>query len=390
MYKIETRKQFDIEMDTIPLEERLPRLFVSGKKRIVYFKNQFDNSTFRYRCVNFYQAMEGNDRYIVTYFLCKEIPKIIHYIDQIDVIIFQRTTWVPDVDNLIFVAKRKNIPVIYDMDDLFFNAPLAIKYLGHSGKGYSEANIQEHLGYTVGYELAAKGCDAFIATVPALKQALEDYFNKPAFVAPNFLNNNQIEESEYIIENRSYSDKRFRIGYFSGSNSHLGDFQTVESELAALLNKYSDIDLVIVGYLDLVGELAELKEQGRVIFREFVPYQELQYEIGRVDVNIAPLILDDFNEAKSELKFFEAGIVKVPSCVAATQLYKDIIEDGVNGFICEDSRWFEKIEKLYLNPSLRRNIAEAAYKTACDIYLPRKQTNAICKVYDSILELKKQ
>ncbi len=389
MYKIKTREKFSLEMDTLSFETRCKRLFTPGKKKVVYFKNEFDNSTFRYRCVNFCQAMESNDNYIITYFLCKDIPRIIKYIDNIDIIILQRATWIPDIENLIFVAKSKNIPVAYDMDDLFFNADYAIRYIGHIGRDYTEFNVHEFFGYTVGYEYAAKNCDAYIATVPPLKEALEQYFKKPAFVVPNFLNNNQIEESEYIIENREYSDKRFQIGYFSGSHSHLMDFKTIENDLIALLKKYDDIDVVIVGLLNLEGELAEFKNQGRIIFRNLVPYQELQYEIGRVDVNVVPLTIDDFNEAKSELKYFEAGIVKIPSCVAPTQLYKKIINDGINGFICEGSQWFEKIEKLYLDKELRKNISEAAYQTACDIYLPEKQTEAICNTYDSILSLKK-
>ena len=149
------------------------------------------------------------------------------------------------------------------------------------------------------------------------------------------------------------------------------------------------MDIVIVGFFELEGDLKVLQNMGRVIFRKFVPYQELQYEIGMVDVNVVPLTIDTFNEAKSELKFFEAGIVKVPSCVAPTKLYKQIVKDGVNGFVCEDGEWFEKIEKLYLDKQLRKDIAEAAYKTACDIYLPERQTQAITDTYNSILNLKK-
>ena len=90
MYKIECQKKFSFEMDTMPFEERCPRLFTKGKKKVAYFKNEFDNSTFRYRCINFCQAMEDSDEFVVTYFLCKEIPRILEYIDNIDIVILQR------------------------------------------------------------------------------------------------------------------------------------------------------------------------------------------------------------------------------------------------------------------------------------------------------------
>ena len=42
---------------------------------------------------------------------------------------------------------------------------------------------------------------------------------------------------------------------------------------------------------------------------KFVPYQELQYKIGSVDLNVIPLQKHEFNNCKSELKYFEASIV---------------------------------------------------------------------------------
>lgn len=389
MYKIECQKDFYKQLEVPIFSERYEKLFGSRKKRVAYFKNEFDNSTFRYRCINVVQSTDRGDDYTVSYFLCSEIPRILPVIDQLDIIVLQRTFWTPDVENLAKVAHRLSIPVAYDMDDLFFTIEHAVEYINHIGQEYAEKMLQSLFGAAVGYRKAAECCDAFIATVPMLARELERYFGKPAFVLHNFLNDEQIEESEYVIKNREECDNRFHLGYFSGSPTHLIDLRMIEKELIALMEKYDDIDLVIVGMMDLPEKLAEFKRAGRVIFREFVPFQELQYEIGRVDVNIAPLLDDDFNEAKSELKFFEAGMVKVPSCVADTEIYRTVVKDGENGFLCGFGEWFSKLERLYLDRELRRNMAEKAYRTAIDSYAPENQLRLIGETYDRLLELKK-
>jgi glycosyltransferase involved in cell wall biosynthesis len=154
------------------------------------------------------------------------------------------------------------------------------------------------------------------------------------------------------------------------------------------MEKYDDIYIVVVGYMNLSPALKKYQEKGRVIFHKFVSFQELQYEIGRVDVNIAPLSNNEFNEAKSELKFFEAGIVEVPSCVSATKIYKSVVTDGVDGFVCEEYEWFSKLERLYLDKELRKNMARAAYETAIKKYSPESMREKISKTYESILALK--
>lgn len=388
MYQIECHKEFDLQLDIPLFGERFQKLFKAGKKKVVYFKDEFDNSTFRYRCTNFIEAMENSEKYEITYFLCKEIILVLPYLKNIDLIILQRAFWMPEFESLVHLAHGMNIPVIYDMDDLFFKPSDAVNYINHIGYSYTKENVQLLFGAAVGYQYAARNSDAFIATVPVLAKELEKHFNKPSFIIPNFINREQIEESEYVVKNRQYSDERFHIGYFSGSSSHLIDLRTIENELIALMKKYKNIDLVIVGLMDLPDRLKQLQQRGRVIFRDFVPYQELQYEIGRVDVNIAPLISDDFNEAKSELKFFEAGIVKVPSCVTSTEIYRSVIRDGENGFVCKEGEWFSKLERLYLDAELRRSMAEEAYRTAVELYAPQKLAGLIGDTYDRLLEIR--
>ncbi len=387
MYKIECKKQFKMPLQVLSYDKRFQILIQkNSKKKVIYIKNEFDNSTFRYRCYNFKESLENSKKFDITYFLCSEIPNILKYIENINILIFQRTTWTIEVENLIYLAKQRNIPIIYDVDDLLYKADYVPIFINHIGIPFTLENTNLYFAIATGYEMVAKKCDAYITTTTFLKKQLEKDFNKTVYVIPNFLNKEQIEESKKIVEKRKENKEKFVIGYFSGSPSHRSDFKTIENDLIRVLEKYPDTYLKIVGFMQLSEELRQYQNRGRVIFKELVPYEQLQYEIGSVDVNIIPLVKNDFNEAKSELKFFESAIVKVPSCIAKTGVYQEFLQDGISALFCEPGEWFDNIEKLYLDQKLRKKIADSAYDKTCQIYLPECQKENIEKMYQSILE----
>ena len=390
MYKIINEKEFPMELNTLSFAERYHILKTnSTKQKVVYIKDQFDNSTFRYRCYNFRQALKSSEKFEITYFLTSEIPEVLKNIDQVTILVLQRTNWDLNVEKLIHIAKFKNIPLVFDMDDLLYKIEQVPFYMNHIGVEFTKKNIGIYLNIAAFYEMVTMKCDFFIATTSFLKKQLETDFHKPTFVIPNFLNEEQIEESKKIVAKRKKDNKKFVIGYFSGSASHQNDFKIIENDLVLLLDKYENIDIKIVGFMELNDTLKKYLESGRITFQPLVPYQALQYEIGSVDVNVIPLVPNDFNEAKSELKYFEAGILKIPSCLTKTKVYESFLEDGKNGFYCQTGEWFLKIEQLYLDEELRENMGNEAFKTTISYYLPEKQTTLIENVYQEIIKQKK-
>ncbi len=385
MYKIECSKEFKMPLQVLSYQERYRLLLQkSKKKKVVYIKNEFDNSTFRYRCYNVREALTSSKKYEVTYFLCEEIPKIMPYLETVDILIFQRTSWTIEVENLIHFAHMKKIPIVYDMDDLLYKIDYVPSFMNHIGVSFNKTNTSLYLSIASGYEMVAKRCDAYIVTTDFLKKKIEEDYQKPTFVIPNFLNHEQEEESQIVLKNREEEKEKFVIGYFSGSPSHRNDFRVVERDLVRLLEKYQNIYVKIVGFMQLEGKLKKYQTQGRVIFEELVPYPKLQYEIGGVDVNMIPLVANDFNQAKSELKFFEAGIVKVPSCMTPTEVYQNLVCDGVDGLFCNPGEWFDKIELLYQNAKFRKQIGQKAYEKVCQNYLNETKTHLIEEVYQKL------
>jgi glycosyltransferase involved in cell wall biosynthesis len=384
MYKINRKGDFTVELKTDTFGERFQKLSKSGKK-IVYIKNQFDNSTFRYRTYNVAQALVNQAEYVVTYFMTSELEYILEEIDKIDLVIFQRALWDIRVENLLFLCRNKGKVIIYDLDDLIVNPKYVPLFLNNLGIIDSSEELPDiHFNFASKYFAVASKCDGFITTNKFLADIIRKDFSKPTWIIPNFLNKEQEYHSKIIREKRQKDESRFLIGYFSGSPSHKFDLDIIVNNIRRLLEKYDDIYFKIVGFIDIPEELVKFKD--RIIQTPFVSYEELQYEIGEVDLNLVPLQNNRFNNCKSELKFFEAGIVEVLSCCSPTYVYKKIIKDGENGFLCKEGEWFSKIEGIYKGEYDIDEISKSALKSSMDLYGVENQREQIIKVYKDILK----
>ena len=93
MYTLNYKKDFEMKLPIPKFSERYEKILKSEKQNIVYIREEFDHSTFRYRTYNVIESMENNDKYNVTCFLVEELENIIHLIDKIAIIILQRTKW---------------------------------------------------------------------------------------------------------------------------------------------------------------------------------------------------------------------------------------------------------------------------------------------------------
>ncbi len=232
-----------------------------------------------------------------------------------------------------------------------------------------ERKLYEH---GVGGEILA---DPYVTVATTTTSFLADKLRekgKAVYIVPNRLSAEDVEWS-HVVSPR-VSDDVVRVGYLSGTPSHNRDFATLTDALIALFEKYPSMRLVLAGPLDTEDRLQAYRD--RIDRLPFVPRRELFGNIASLDINLAPLeIGNPFCESKSELKFFEAGIVSVPTVAAATRTFREAIQDGTDGFVASGTdEWVEKIGALIADPALRARIGRAARETALEEY-----TNANAK-----------
>ena len=228
MYNITCNKKFVRSLNVASVEERFSDFKKSKLKNIIYIKDVFDNSTFRYRTYNVMQAMENSKKYHVNCFLESEINLIIPFLEKIDLIILQRCKWSFKLNSFINLVKSYGIKVCYDMDDLLYHSKYVPEYIENTGV-YDELNVDVHFAVAGRYQQVAKMCDFFLVTTDGLKEHIENDLEKKVFVYPNFLNREQEDISSEIIaiKDSKNDSSKFYIGYFSGSNSHARDLGVI-------------------------------------------------------------------------------------------------------------------------------------------------------------------
>ena len=87
------------------------------------------------------------------------------------------------------------------------------------------------------------------------------------------------------------------------------------------------------------------------------------------DVGVYPLADDEWSKGKCGFKAIEFMACGVPVVAAAVGVNREIIEDGVNGFLASgEDEWVEKLGRLLSDAALRRRFAEAGRRTIQERY----------------------
>lgn len=320
----------------------------------------------RYRC--HHVAEELGFRGFRTAITVQDNPLLPTYADKFSVFIFHRVLFTPSVDKLIKRIKEQDKEIIFETDDLVYD-PAYLEHMDYfKVMNPLERKLYEH---GVGGEILA---DPYVKVATTTTTFLADKLRervKQVFIVPNRLSEEDVRIADGIRKKQGTRNKgqgEATMSYFSGSASHNKDFATITEPLLGILEKYPETELAIYGPLDLDQRFDALGKRVRRI--PYVSREKHWANIASTDINLAPLeIGNPFCESKSELKFFEAGILGVPTVAAATQTFQEAIQDGKDGFVATTAdEWTDKLEKLILDPVFRHEMGEKAREKALAKY----------------------
>lgn len=273
------------------------------------------------------------------------------------VFIFFRCPYTDTIGRFIELAKKLNKHVLFDIDDLVIDTKYTDNIKCVSSMKKAERELYDDGVKRMGRTLRL--CDAAITTTERLATELGKYVSE-VFINRNTSSEAMIYYSNLALENKQVDNAYVKMGYFSGSFTHNDDFELVKPILLRLLKKYGNLQLHLVGELDLPEDLAEYNE--KIVRHPFVDWKKLPELIASVDINIAPLEQGIFNEAKSENKWVEAALVKVPTVASNVGAFTRMIENGKTGFLCSNTEEWEKaLSVLIEDKEERAKIAENAY-----------------------------
>jgi O-antigen biosynthesis protein len=312
----------------------------------------------------------------------QDSPFLLRTLGRFKVVVLHRCLYTPKMATYFARLKEQSVPVLFETDDLVYD-PEFLQHMDY----YTKMNAWEKKMYEngVGGEFLA---DLYVThattTTTFLKRKLEEK-GKRVFLVTNKMSEEDAAWAEELREQRQDSQLRgmghpgdgtVRISYLSGTPSHNKDFATINSALTRILSEFKEARLVLAGPLD-IGDALEAYEN-QIIRVPFVPRKEYFATVASMDINVAPLELGNpFCEAKSELKFFEAGLLGVPTVAVANETYKGAITDGVDGYVAAtEDEWYEKLKILVESKEKRQAMAAEALKTAREKYTTKNGKSA--------------
>lgn len=332
-------------------------------------------------------------------------------------------------------CKEHKITTIMDIDDNWDVGPQHPLYLTNKSMKVPEKMIEN-----------IKRFDYVTTTTEIFANKIRKY-NKNVFVYPNAIDP---EEEQYLpIKNES---KRIRIGFVMGS-AHEKDMEQLKgfSNMLGGMGILDKIQIVLCGY-DLRGTVNIVNQQGVMVgqrpikptesvwysyektctddykicspaYKDFLhkflkgvqwplvenePYRrEWTKDVDNyathyrnVDILLAPLDPNPFNEVKSELKFIEAGFTHTaiiatnfgPYTIGSKNMFEKggIINDEGNCVLIEPSKrpkdWAKVIKKLIDNPELITKLQDNLYNSVKDKYDIRNVTKTRAEWYQSIIQ----
>ena len=275
------------------------------------------------------------------------------------VIILFRCPWTEKIEEAISLARDLNKKILFDIDDLVIDTKYTdnlpyLKTISITEKAlYNDRVIR--MGKTL------KQCDGAITTTEALAKELNNYISN-IFINHNVASEEmwRLSQNALIKKNNKKNHKQIIIGYFSRSITHNPDIQMIMSALFRILKKFHNVKLLLFGELSLPHFLNEFST--KIIYRKLKNWKILPKTISNVDINIAPIEKNIFNAAKSENKWVEAALVKIPTIASNYGEFKHVIIHNVTGLLCSDNKeWYDSLEALIKNENLRKTLGENAY-----------------------------
>lgn len=279
------------------------------------------------------------------------------------VLVLYRCSRVDDVKKLIALAKEAEIPVYYDIDDLIFDYN-KISFL-HFLQGEEYTDFEET---TRKIYQCMSICDGYFTSTQTLAgQIREEFPDRPVVINRNCASMEMQILSHDALEQVEKDDKKICIGYFSGSKTHDQDFEIVEEALLEIMERFPQVSIKIVGVLS--NKVME-NMKNRIEKLPFMEWQKLPSVIAGTDINLMPLEDSIFHCCKSENKWMEAALVKVPSVMSRNKEMEYVVENGETAWLCSTKyEWIQALETLITNPDARKKMGENAHKVVMERYI---------------------
>jgi glycosyltransferase involved in cell wall biosynthesis len=303
-------------------------------------------------------------------------------IERSSVVFLHRAIYDHQITWLEREIHRKNGFLIQDIDDLLFE-PEAYKYI--NSFDFSDpiraSLYQEEMHL---YRRSLLLCDAVTSSTEYLADRAR-LLGKNVRIHRNAFSLEMLALSVKAYQKRQPADNRIVMGYASGTATHDQDLALIKPALISTLRRFPTVELWLVGPVNAGPDWGGVEHRIRRI--DLVPWRDLPGIISRFDVNLAPLRIDNpFSQSKSEIKYMEAALVRVPTVASPTDAFKIAIKSTATGILASNiAEWENALEKLITQPALRHHVGETAFEDVYQRYHPAFRAKELAQILVDLL-----
>lgn len=378
------------EIRSVEARPKPPAASPAGRPLIAFVSGYPDTPSETYRVV---QPISVLSEFFETRTVIEaELPEHRAAIEQAAALVLFRTALDDQIFDVVAKAQANGCVVIYDVDDLVFDPAIVSPRLIDGIRDIPRWELSHYQAGVARARRLIEAVDACTVSTAYLAEKISD-LGKTAFVLPNGVTPSMMGWFDRArAAGLRPRDGRLRIGYASGTKTHQRDFEAAKDGLLRVLRSRDDVLLTVIGALD-VDEFPEFAAiEDKIERRALVPHEQLPLELARLDINLAPLELGNpFCESKSELKFFDAALLEIPTVATPISGYWSAIRSGVNGFLAETpEEWQRALERLLDDRALRLRLGRQARGDALRRFGPGAVRENTKRIYQRLLAMRRE
>lgn len=285
------------------------------------------------------------------------IRHIDYLCDQADIVVWQTLDFAHSFELWQEMKLRHQKPFLMEIDDYVADIPVG----NEAYNQYRPGSARFHVAIE-----QLRQSDGVIVSTPYLGDLYKAY-NEKIFVMPN-----SIQFSEWRgLESKKHS--RLRIGWIGGG-THAADLEMVAPVIREVTRKYEDVWFYCIhGVPDVYKKMPNVYWTKRWAPINLYPKFMSSFKF---DIGIAPLEDNNFNRAKSNLRWLEYSALKIPCVASPLPDFSRSIKSGKTGFLANDlEAWKTSLEKLIEDEGLRREMGMQAHKSIKENFNVTKTAN---------------
>jgi glycosyltransferase involved in cell wall biosynthesis len=309
------------------------------------------------------------NRGALSYTAIKEKDATIHDVLGHDAVLFFRSSS-PNLLKLLYFAKLSGKPVIFAVDDNFFEL------------ANSEMGAMDPVRLGAHERFIRKADMVMVYSNPMLERA--GRLNKNAVKIIPGVDFSVLEGLE-----RQANCGKTRIVYATWRNKRDILSDLFIPAIKRLLQEYSgQVEMHFWGFVP--EELKGTPGVNHMPRTDYETYLRLLYS-GAFDIGLAPLKDDEFHRSKTNTKFRDYGACGIAGVYSNVDVYSDCVRDRETGLLVVNTYegWYGGIKKLIENPGLRASIKDKAFKYVREHYDTGRVAADLDEIIDNALMLKR-